>query len=442
MVEFFKNPEVTLVFIDAVLIYLFYCLHTTFYSKKNWFKERKWATALVYVFMFIAYASLNLLEIVTLNMAVTLASYFLPLFIIYKVDNIRGIVYYAFFMAIMISLETAEAFLMGTLEQVEGNKTCIEDMSPVALMVLALLEFIAIKAICYFGSKEKGRYIDKASIPFMIAPVFTVVILMVDTIRVTNSDYLNVNQFTEMAVILTVLNILFFIILEKYTYSIKKEMELKQSELQLKSDADIMEIATNNMRERLATSEEIMQQDRAMRHDRRHFEALLMSLLESEKYEEARQCLSERLSQEPHAMKRYCENTTVNAAITHYVSMAEKQRIKVNVATNIPFKVYVDEMQLAITISNLLENAIHACEKVPEEERFIELTAKYKRQLLLKITNSCDKKVELDEDGHPFSTAQDHGVGTRSVLAFVNQTGSEIRYVAEDKVFKVRMIIG
>ena len=50
--------------------------------------------------------------------------------------------------------------------------------------------------------------------------------------------------------------------------------------------------------------------------------------------------------------------------------------------------------------------------------------------------------IELDEDGHPFSTAQDHGVGTRSVLAFVNQTGSEIRYVAEDKVFKVRMIIG
>jgi sensor histidine kinase regulating citrate/malate metabolism len=101
----------------------------------------------------------------------------------------------------------------------------------------------------------------------------------------------------------------------------------------------------------------------------------------------------------------------------------------------------VDEMQLAIVVSNLLENAIHACEELPEDERFIEIKAKYKEQLLLEISNPCDGKVPLDEEGHPYATAGDHGIGTTSVLAFVKQTDSEIRYIAEDKIFKVRMII-
>ena len=46
----------------------------------------------------------------------------------------------------------------------------------------------------------------------------------------------------------------------------------------------------------------------------------------------------------------------------------------------------------------------------------------------------------LDEEGHPFSNEEDHGIGTRSVLNFINKTDSEIRYIAEEKTFKVRML--
>lgn len=225
-------------------------------------------------------------------------------------------------------------------------------------------------------------------------------------------------------------------------YTMVDSTELKQNEYKLKADAEILEMAAKSMKDRLASAEELMKQDRAMRHDRRHFEALLMTLLEEGKVDEAKKCISERLEQEPHMSVRYCENTTVNAALTHYVSLAEKSGIKTTVHANIPFEPGVDDMQLAIAVSNLLENAVHACEAVPEEERFINLTAKYKKQLLIEISNSCKSKVSLDNEGHPFTTKENHGIGTRSVLAFVDQTGSEIRYIAEDNIFKVRMIIG
>ena len=99
-------------------------------------------------------------------------------------------------------------------------------------------------------------------------------------------------------------------------------------------------------------------------------------------------------------------------------------------------------MQLAIAISNLFENAIHACEKLPENDRLIEITARFKAQLLFEIVNSCDGRIELNEEGHPVTREVGHGIGTRSVLDFVEKTNSEIRYVAEDNRFKVRMIIG
>ena len=98
-------------------------------------------------------------------------------------------------------------------------------------------------------------------------------------------------------------------------------------------------------------------------------------------------------------------------------------------------------MELAITISNLLENAVCACMKLPEAARYLKLTAKYKNQLLLEIENSCEGTVVLDDEGHPFSKEKNHGIGTRSVLAFVNKTNSEIHYLAEENKFRVRMIV-
>lgn len=224
-------------------------------------------------------------------------------------------------------------------------------------------------------------------------------------------------------------------------YALVDSTVLKLREYKLKSDAAILEMAANTMRERLLTTEELMQQDRAMRHDRRHFEALLLSLIKDGRIEEAEKCLEERMVQEPHTVSRYCENTTVNAAITHYISVAENKNITVKVSANIPDKLNVDEMQLAITISNLLENAIHACEKLPAEERLIEIKAKYKEQLLLEITNSCPGTVPLDDEGHPFASNEGHGIGTRSVLAFAEKTDSEIIYIAEEGTFRVRMLI-
>ena len=51
--------------------------------------------------------------------------------------------------------------------------------------------------------------------------------------------------------------------------------------------------------------------------------------------------------------------------------MAENENIPVSVSMSIPSTYHKNELELSITLSNLLENAIHACEKLPENERYI-----------------------------------------------------------------------
>lgn len=428
---------------DFLTIYLLGYMQRTFYTKRDWVKNNKILVPIIYLLAWFILFTANMMEIPPLNLTATIVVYLIPLFLIYQVKSIRELINFLFYLIGTMAIEIVFGISAGYLNNEMGLHTQYGLLTPQAELLVKFTEIILVLLICRFGSKEKEKKSDNIIFLLMAMPLVSLVLIIVDMFLLVMGLYQNFNsgQFLRMAVLLVIVNIVVFIILEKYTGLMQHEMELAQEKNRLKSDADIMQLAAKSMKERLQSAEAVMQKDRMMRHDRRHFEALLYRLLEEGKTEEAKKYLTERLAMEPQGVKKYCENTTVNAAISHYISWAEKEGIQTTVSANIPSGLTVDEMELAITISNLLENAVYACRKLPETERYLKLTAKYKKQLLLEIENSCEDTVSLDEDGHPFSNENNHGIGTRSVLAFVNKTDSEILYLAEEKRFRVRMII-
>ena len=359
-----------------------------------------------------------------------------------QVNSIRQLTGFLFNLVGIMLMEIVFGISAGYLNNEMGFHTQYELITPQTALLFNFMEIILVLLICRFGSKEEKES-DNMILIMITMPLISVLLIIVDMFMLAMGMYENFNsgQFLRTALLLVILNIAIFIILEKYTRLMHHEIDLAQEKNRLKSDADIMQLAAKLMKDRLRSAEAIMQKDRLMRHDRRHFEALLYQLLEEGRVEEAKKYLKERLSMEPKGMHNYCENTTVNAVISHYISWAEKEGINTTISANVPSELIVDELELAITISNLLENAINACTKLPDADRYLKLTAKYKNQLLLEIENSCKDKVSLDEEGYPFSNEKNHGTGTRSVLAFVNKTNSEIYYLAEEKRFRVRMII-
>ena len=428
---------------DFLTIYLFGYMQRTFYEKRNWIKDKTWLVPVIYLVDWCMLIAANLQEIPPLNLLAMITAYLLPLFLIYHVKSFRELTNFFFYMVGTMVMEAILGISGGYLNNEMGFRTQYELITPQTALLMNFIEMILVIFICRFGSRDKDKKSDRMIFLLMAMPLVSVVLIIVDMFLLAMGKYDNFNsgQFLRMAILLIMVNITVFVILEKYTGLMKNEMELVQEKAKLESDAYLMEIAAKNMKERLQLTENTMQKDRVMRHDRRHFEALLYQLLEEGNIEKAKQYLAERLAMEPKPMMRYCENTTVNAAINHYMACAKMEKISMTVFANIPGGLPVDELELAIVISNLLENAINACRKLPETERYMKLTAKYKHQLLLEIENSCDRKVVLNEDGYPFSIEENHGIGTRSVLAFVKKNNSEICYLTEEKRFRVRMIV-
>ena len=113
-------------------------------------------------------------------------------------------------------------------------------------------------------------------------------------------------------------------------------------------------------------------------HDLRHYNRLLVTLLDAGKIEEARALIEtqdkELLSQ---PITTYCQSPIVNAALTVYAQMAAKEGIRMHCGMhmNAPPEAQGErDSDLAILLSNVTENAIIASRKQPENRREISVS--------------------------------------------------------------------
>lgn len=87
---------------------------------------------------------------------------------------------------------------------------------------------------------------------------------------------------------------------------------------------------------------------------------------------------------------------------------------------------YIESLDISYEVSapklickNPAINALIACEKCPDDKRYIDLHTEYSDDCKLKISvkNSCAEAIELDVEGLPVVKPREggHGIGLRSV---------------------------
>lgn len=132
----------------------------------------------------------------------------------------------------------------------------------------------------------------------------------------------------------------------------------------------------------------------------------------------------------------------VNAAVSYYADLARQRGYSCQLRLNIPEKLHVDELALAMAVSNLMENAIAALAALPAGiEPVVRFSAVHTGQLILEMSNPYTGEVLLDESGLPKSDKAGHGRGTQSVADFVKKCGGELLYELAGGMFKVRMMV-
>ena len=192
-----------------------------------------------------------------------------------------------------------------------------------------------------------------------------------------------------------------------------------------------------------AEVENMYRKMREWRHDYHNHIQALATMLEQGDTEKAREFLSEihdTLTKVDTVLKT--GNTMVDAILNSKISLMYAKQIRVDATAKVPPSLSVKDIDLCVIMGNLLDNAVEACEKLPENSRFVRIYIAVKgNHLYLSFTNSAGKKQE--KVGTLFrSTKGAHGgIGLSRVDSLVSQYGGYVTRASEDGGYTTEVIL-
>lgn len=118
----------------------------------------------------------------------------------------------------------------------------------------------------------------------------------------------------------------------------------------------------------------------------------------------------------------YCNNSTVDAILNHYILLAKDNGIEVYLNVTLPEELKIRDTDLCIVIGNLLENAIEASEK--EENKRIKLRINRSNEYIcMLVSNLYNGEIKKGNSGYYSRKREfkDTGIGLSSVSAVVEK---------------------
>ena len=185
---------------------------------------------------------------------------------------------------------------------------------------------------------------------------------------------------------------------------------------------------------------------RKFRHDVKNHMLALNSMCTSEDNSQIKKYLSQ-LTNEVSSKKpvEYTGNRELDAVIAPFVLEAESKNIKVQFKGRVSVDVAIDMFDMCTIISNLLNNAIEACEKIQEDKRIIEFEiAGYNSQIFISVSNSYDMESIINQKQKFITTKEDklnHGIGLENVSRTVKKYDGDMRISQENERFIVTINI-
>lgn len=101
----------------------------------------------------------------------------------------------------------------------------------------------------------------------------------------------------------------------------------------------------------------------------------------------------------------------VNSVLSTYNTRFEEQKIPWDTQVTIGEKLPCSEMMFCAILSNVLENAMHAVQELPESRRRIELSLSEKAGHLLLMVKNPVQIMPVFTDGIPVTERSGHGLG-------------------------------
>lgn len=230
--------------------------------------------------------------------------------------------------------------------------------------------------------------------------------------------------------------LLLFLLIPVIYVHIILTLRRQQSMHEMTEQENILRLQVGNMTTRIEELTAADERFREERHNYRHKMKAIASLIETRQYDELAALVEDynetfRRTQ----VVRYSRNAVIDAALSTYIKSAESKGIRVHLGLAFPDRIPVNETELATVFANAIENAIHACEKLPQNKRYIDIKVLDRPRFMIQIANSFDGNVEFDENGIPVNREEGHGFGTRSIAAFCKIHNAHYIFKADGEKF-------
>jgi len=226
---------------------------------------------------------------------------------------------------------------------------------------------------------------------------------------------------------------LIFVLRTSEEKRIRSQLEHARSTLNLQVEQSVREIELLRESQRQAST---------YRHDLRHHMQFLSGCIKNGKLEQAQKYIEEIHSDiEAHKVTLFCENEIVNLIFSAFAERAKKQSITMEIKASLPGKLSVAESDLCVLLSNALENALHACQKLKDMQKpaEIEVTAyENHERIFIQIINSSEEPV-LFKHGLPTTKEPGHGLGVQSICAVVEKYQGISDFSVKDGKFILRV---
>lgn len=206
------------------------------------------------------------------------------------------------------------------------------------------------------------------------------------------------------------------------------------------------------MKRRLEEAESFYGSIRKIRHEMKNHMTNIKGLVAGEKYEEVETYI-EKLDETIQTLD-YKFNT--GNAVTDVI-INDKYRKAANAGISFQVRFYYEEtdtipvFDIGIILNNLLENALEACEKLEQKQRYISLALKRKNHfLLIEVENSFDGELKWEDGASvPITTKQsdypdilmEHGIGLKNVKDVADRYLGDMNIKIKENVFQVAVML-
>ena len=166
----------------------------------------------------------------------------------------------------------------------------------------------------------------------------------------------------------------------------------------------------------------------------RHQMNQLSALAEAGDLDGLKAYLAKTVSRIPELDMSFCENRAADSVVGYYCALAKREGIPFCAKLDLPQTLPVDEIDMCLVLSNLLENAFEASLRTAPARRKIEVTAYVHaaRLVLIEAENAFDGEI---------NKRKGNGIGIQSVRHIAEKSGGASTVTYQDGLFCAKVML-